>query len=59
LTYNRTATAAFVFFLLIWSAVVTPNWVRRAGETYAERLFDVLDEIADLDEPPATKLELA
>jgi hypothetical protein len=57
-TYNLTTTAAFVLFLLIWLSAVTPNWVRRAAETYAERLFDALDEIADLDEPPTKKLEL-
>lgn len=57
-TYNLIATAVFVLFLLIWSAAITPNWVHRAGKSYAERLFDALDEIADLDEPPTKKLEL-
>lgn len=58
-TYNVTAAAVFTLFLLVWAVAITPNWVRRSAETYAERLFDALDEIADLDEPPTKKLELA
>ena len=59
MTYNVTATAACVLLLLVWSSAITPKWIRREAETYAERLFDALDEIADLDEPPTKKLELA
>lgn len=57
-TYNVTATLIFVLFLLVWSAAITPDWIHRSAKTYAERLFDALDEMAHLDEPPTRKLEL-
>ena len=32
--------------IAVWSLVIKPDWVRQAGERYAERLFDTLEDIS-------------
>lgn len=49
--YNLTAMAINAVCLLLWVLTVTPEWVHRAANAYAERLFDALDEKVELDEP--------
>jgi hypothetical protein len=58
-TYNTLATGSFLLLLAGWTFVVTPDWVYRAANTYAERLFDALDEKTELDETVTSKIELA
>jgi hypothetical protein len=53
------ATAIFGVLILVRLSTVTNEWVHRAARSYAERLFDALDEKVDLDEHPPKKLELA
>ena len=47
--YNEVSVASSLFALLIWSIVVTPEWVRRGAEIYTERLFACLDSMPELD----------
>jgi hypothetical protein len=58
-TYNALATGSFLFLLAGWTFIVTPDWVYRAANTYAERLFDALDEKTELDETVTSKIEMA
>jgi hypothetical protein len=41
-----------LLLLVIWTAVVTPDWVRRAAEAYAQRLITSCDQ---LESPDAAK----
>ncbi|WP_182908707.1 hypothetical protein [Microbispora sp. H13382] len=38
------AAAIHTVFLLAWASVVKASWVYQAGEAYAERLFDTLED---------------
>jgi hypothetical protein len=58
-TYNALATGSFLLLLAGWTFIVTPDWVYRAANTYAERLFDALDEKTELDETVTSKIEMA
>ena len=58
LPYNVTTATVFGLFLIVWLAAVTPDWVHLAAKSYAERLFDALDEKVDLDELPSNEIKL-
>jgi len=57
--YNALAMGGFVLLTAWWCMVIKPAWVHRAATTYAERLFDALDEKAELDEPTRPRVDLA
>jgi hypothetical protein len=38
--------------LLVWTFLITPKWVRRAAESDTKSLFDSLDAMPELDDPP-------
>ncbi|WP_163512196.1 hypothetical protein [Fodinicola acaciae] len=44
---GEVATVAVIHLLLTlaWLSIVRASWVRQAGETYAERLFEALDDL--------------
>jgi hypothetical protein len=43
-TLDFIAVGLDILMAIAWLAVVTESWVREAGQTYAERLFDTLEE---------------
>jgi hypothetical protein len=51
LVFNSITMIVFAACLAIWILFVTPDWVYRAAQSYAERLFDTLDEKIELDDP--------
>ena len=59
ISYNALTMGSFVLLAGWWFFVITPTWVNRAARCYAERLFDALDEKAELDEVPQPKIDLA
>lgn len=48
-------TAAHLFLLLGWLVIVRERWVREQGETYAERLFETLEDPALLSTAKAAR----
>jgi hypothetical protein len=41
-----------VVAILVWMFLVTPSWVERAADVYAERLMEAADVVADREAAP-------